>query len=141
MRIVASIAALFATGRLPGRPRQTGQVWVLGSAPNAVGQPQNIFVRVPSSTCVSSPITGSYRAIASSYDSVMVDILLLLPCVSAAGAKGTARSSSGRLMGCRTALGVRSTRGPGDSGPLVTCLQLRWDGRRHHGFQGGGDPV
>src|SRR2546421_4805668 len=111
MRIVASIAALLATGRLPGRPRQTGHVWVLGSAPNAVGQPQNIFVRVPSSTCVSSPITGSYRVIASSYDNVMVDIPLQLPFVCAAGSKGTARSGSGRLMGCRTALGVREHKG------------------------------
>src|SRR5436189_5061467 len=111
MRIVASIAALFATGRLPGRPRHTGQTWVLGSAPKAVGQPQNIFVRVPSSTCVSNPITGSYRVIASSYDSVMVDIFLLLPRVSAAGSKGTAGSGSGRLMGCRTALGVREREG------------------------------
>ncbi len=58
--MVASIAALFATGSEPGRPRHTGQTWVLGSAPNPVGQPQNILVRVPSSTCVSSPITGSY---------------------------------------------------------------------------------
>jgi hypothetical protein len=59
MRIVASIAARLATGRLPGRPRQTGQTWVLGSAPNVVGQPQNILVAVPSSTCTSKPITGS----------------------------------------------------------------------------------
>ena len=64
--MVASIAARLATGRLPGRPRQTGQIWVLGSAPNSVGQPQNIFVRVPSSTCVSRPMTGSNAAIASS---------------------------------------------------------------------------
>ncbi len=66
MRMVASIAALFATGRLPGSPRQTGQTCVLGSAPNPVGQPQNILVRVPSSTWVSKPMTGSNRAITSS---------------------------------------------------------------------------
>jgi hypothetical protein len=68
MRIVASIAARFATGSAPGRPRQTGQTWVLGSAPKSVGQPQNILVLVPSSTCVSRPMTGSKRATASSYD-------------------------------------------------------------------------
>ena len=56
-----SIATSLGTGSEPGRPRQTGQTWVLGSAPNVVGQPQNIFDTVPSSTCVSSPITGSYR--------------------------------------------------------------------------------
>ncbi len=64
--IVDSIAAALATGRAPGNPRHTGQVCVLGSAPNSVEQPQNIFDAVPSSTCVSSPITGSYRATASS---------------------------------------------------------------------------
>ena len=53
------MAFSFATGSAPGRPRQTGQVWVLGSAPNSVEQPQNIFETVPSSTCVSRPITGS----------------------------------------------------------------------------------
>ena len=64
--MVDSIAAALATGSEPGRPRQTGQTWVLGSAPKAVGQPQNIFDAVPSSTCVSSPITGSYRPVTSS---------------------------------------------------------------------------
>ncbi len=53
------MAALFATGSEPGRPRQTGQTWVFGSAPKIVEQPQNIFVLVPSSTWVSRPITGS----------------------------------------------------------------------------------
>ena len=57
--MVYSIALRFITGSEPGRPRQTGQTWEFGSAPNAVGQPQNILVRVPSSTCVSSPNTGS----------------------------------------------------------------------------------
>ena len=60
------MAARLATGIDPGRPRQTGQTVALGSAPNPAGQPQNILVTVPSSTCVSSPMTGSYRAMASS---------------------------------------------------------------------------
>ena len=59
IRMVDSIAVSLATGSAPGRPRQTGQVWVFGSAPNSVEQPQNIFDTVPSSTCVSRPITGS----------------------------------------------------------------------------------
>ena len=54
-----SMALAFTTGREPGRPRQTGQVWVFGSAPNTVEQPQNIFEAVFSSTCTSSPSTGS----------------------------------------------------------------------------------
>ena len=37
MRMVDSMAAALATGSEPGRPRQTGQVWVLGSAPNVGG--------------------------------------------------------------------------------------------------------
>ena len=44
IRIADSIAFALTTGIEPGRPRQTGQVWVFGSAPNSVGQPQNIFV-------------------------------------------------------------------------------------------------
>ncbi len=54
-----SIAAALVTGSEPGSPRQTGQTWLFGGAPNAVGQPQNIFDIVPSSTCVSRPISGS----------------------------------------------------------------------------------
>jgi hypothetical protein len=57
--IVYSIAVRFTTGSEPGRPRQTGQTCSFGSAPNSVVQPQNILVLVPSSTCVSRPITGS----------------------------------------------------------------------------------
>ena len=57
--IVYSIAVRFTTGSDPGRPRQTGHTWVFGSAPKTVVQPQNILVLVPSSTCVSSPMTGS----------------------------------------------------------------------------------
>ena len=45
-----AIAASFGTGREPGRPRHTGQTFVFGGAPKATGQPQNIFVRVESST-------------------------------------------------------------------------------------------
>src|SRR5699024_4615714 len=50
-----------ATGSAPGSPMHTGQTWVLGSAPKAVGQPQNILVAVCSSTCTSIPMTGSKR--------------------------------------------------------------------------------
>src|SRR5262245_3491163 len=77
MRMVASIAARLATGSEPGRPRHTGQICVLGSAPNAVRQPQNIFVRVPSSTCTSSPMTGSYRLTTDSTLDTAVALMLL----------------------------------------------------------------
>jgi hypothetical protein len=40
-------------------PRQTGHVWVLGRAPNVVGQPQNIFERVESWAWTSRPMTVS----------------------------------------------------------------------------------
>ncbi len=41
-----STAIALTTGRAPGRPRQVGQTWVFGSAPNTVAQPQNILVPV-----------------------------------------------------------------------------------------------
>ena len=63
--MVYSMAIRLVTGSEPGRPRQTGQTRELGSPPNRAGVPQNILVSVPSSTCVSRPITGSYRATAS----------------------------------------------------------------------------
>src|SRR6202030_2648962 len=52
-------ARSLATGRLPGRPRQTGHVCVFGGSPNDSSQPQNIFVTVASCTWISRPITGS----------------------------------------------------------------------------------
>src|SRR6202035_749997 len=52
-------ARAFATGRLPGRPRQTGQVRVFGGSPKDSSQPQNIFVAVASCTWISSPMTAS----------------------------------------------------------------------------------
>src|SRR5690348_15931052 len=75
MRMVDSMAASFATGNAPGSPRHTGQTCVFGSAPKVVAQPQNIFEAVPNSTCVSRPMTGSYFASTSSYDSVVMSEL------------------------------------------------------------------
>ena len=62
MRMAYSMAFALATGSEPGSPMHTGQTWVLGSAPKAVGQPQNILVAVPNSTWTSRPITGSNSA-------------------------------------------------------------------------------
>src|SRR2546421_3471635 len=61
VRTTCSTALRFGTGRLPGRPRQTGQHCVLGGAPNSVLQPQNILLAVSSSACTSMPMTASYR--------------------------------------------------------------------------------
>ena len=58
--IAYSTTCLFKTGREPGIPVQTGQVWVFGAPPNSVEQAQKIFVLVASSTWTSSPITVSY---------------------------------------------------------------------------------
>lgn len=58
MRMADSIAFALTTDSAPGSPRHTGQVWVLGSAPNPVAQPQNIFVAVLSSMWTSRPMTG-----------------------------------------------------------------------------------
>src|SRR3954471_9190166 len=57
------MAWLLATGSVPGSPRQTGQVRVLGSSPKLSSQPQNIFVRVSSWTWISRPMTGSSSGI------------------------------------------------------------------------------
>src|SRR5690349_24462464 len=46
-------------------PWHTGQVWVFGGAPNVVGQPQNILLRVVSCAWTSRPITTSYFVIGS----------------------------------------------------------------------------
>src|SRR6266849_5631010 len=61
--MASSSAARLSTGSAPGSPRHTGQTLVFGGAPKLVGQPQKIFVLVPSWTCTSSPITASYLAI------------------------------------------------------------------------------
>src|SRR5215831_17107911 len=57
--VASSTARLFRTGRAPGRPRQTGQRAVFGSAPNRVEHPQKILVAVSSCAWISRPITGS----------------------------------------------------------------------------------
>jgi len=55
-----SMAARLGTGSAPGSPRHTGQVWVLGAAPNSNLQPQNILVSsVVSSAWISRPMTAS----------------------------------------------------------------------------------
>ena len=58
-RAARSTARRFRTGSAPGSPRQTGQTWVFGAAPNAALQPQKIFDAVRSWAWISSPITGS----------------------------------------------------------------------------------
>src|SRR5437588_8953073 len=63
IRIVSSMAFWFGTGRLPGWPRHTGQVFVLGGEPNSLRHPQNIFVAVESSTWHSSPMTVSNSSV------------------------------------------------------------------------------
>ena len=58
-RTAESTAARFRTGSVPGIPRQTGSVAVLGSAPNAADDQEKIFECVASWTWHSSPITTS----------------------------------------------------------------------------------
>ena len=47
------------TGSEPGSPTLVGVTMVLGRAPKTLGAASNILVAVPSSTCTSSPRTGS----------------------------------------------------------------------------------
>src|SRR3989338_3232223 len=58
--IAISTAVLFKTGRAPAWPVQTGQMLVLGWAPNLVEQAQKSFDLVKSCAWTSSPITASY---------------------------------------------------------------------------------
>src|SRR5690606_10285015 len=93
--IADSTPVALTTGSAPGRPRQTGQVWVFGSAPRAVAQPQNILVRVPSSTWTSRPMTGSYDASASSYDTRSVVVVTVkLPSQPSRTSSSPSRFSS-----------------------------------------------
>src|SRR5690625_1068459 len=66
-------------GRTPGIPKSTSVISVLGSLPNALGAEEKIFVVVLSSTCTSSPSTGSYCATVSSKLGRLVVTCGLLP--------------------------------------------------------------
>ena len=53
----SSTARRFITGSVPGMPMHTGQVCVLGGAPNFVLHPQNNLLSVSSCTWTSRPMT------------------------------------------------------------------------------------
>ena len=58
-----STARWLITGSAPGRPKHTGQTWVLGGAPSyAVEHAQNILDSVRSWQWTSIPMTASYRS-------------------------------------------------------------------------------
>src|SRR5690349_17132050 len=82
------MACALATGRLPGSPRHTGQVRVLGGSPNESSQPQNIFVAVDSWMWISSPITASScsSAAAPAADAAAGAPAALIPAPAAAWA-------------------------------------------------------
>src|SRR5512132_1548006 len=119
MRIADSTAFLLTTGSEPGKPRQTAQTWVFGSAPNAVEQPQNIFEIVLSSTCTSSPSTGSYAAIASSYGSTVIP-RPLAPEDDQAAAHPTPTPGSLPRLHQRDTAGRRRGAAPSPAGPPAT---------------------
>src|SRR5690349_12357440 len=96
------MASALVTGSAPGSPRQTGQVCVLGGAPNSSGQPQNILVLVWSWTWISRPMTVS-----NSVDSVIAVIVLGPP-----GRAVEADRPLQRVGGAQDA--VLAERGPGD---------------------------
>src|SRR3974377_1652878 len=73
-RAANSTALRFSTGRTPGIPRQTGQTFVLGGAPNLVEHEQKIFDSVSTRAGTSSPMTGSYLASPSSETTGIVAI-------------------------------------------------------------------
>ena len=53
---VFSMACWLSTGSAPGRPRQTGQLWVFGVSPNEVRHEQNILVAVLTWAWTSRPM-------------------------------------------------------------------------------------
>ena len=55
--MASSTAWAFSTGREPGRPKHTGQTFVLGSPPKALAHPQKSLVSVLSSVWTSRPTT------------------------------------------------------------------------------------
>src|SRR5436853_794364 len=69
-----STARRLSTGSTLGMPRHTGHTLVLGGAPKRVEHEQKILVSVSNWTCTSSPITGSYFALAATLDSGVVTI-------------------------------------------------------------------
>src|SRR6202521_829367 len=73
-RVANSTALRFSTGNAPGKPRHTGQTFVLGGSPKRVEQEQKILVAVRSWTWTSSPMTGSYLARAATEMSDVVAI-------------------------------------------------------------------
>src|SRR5271163_4290237 len=70
-----STARWFSTGKAPGKPRHIGQIWVFGSPPNRLAQPQKALVFVSSCTWTSSPMTGSYRSNTSGERLVVVAVI------------------------------------------------------------------
>ena len=65
-RIVDSTAIRLSTGSEPGQAEAGRADLAVGRRAELVAQPQNIFDAVPSSTCTSSPSTGSNWPTASS---------------------------------------------------------------------------
>src|SRR5712671_1427049 len=64
-RIACSTAARLATGSVPGSAMSSAEACVFGAAPNALGAPENILLRVRSCACVSMPTTISQPAMLS----------------------------------------------------------------------------
>src|SRR5690348_1035965 len=91
-----SSACPLNTGKAPGRPRHTGQTFLLGGSPKRVEQAQKAFVSVASWTCTSSPTTHSYRArgsISSSAVSTVREFAELMERGIIPSAKGRSRTS------------------------------------------------
>jgi hypothetical protein len=72
-------ASWFITGKAPGKPRQTGQVCVFGSAPNSTGEAQNIFERVFNWTCTSRPMVVMYLMLLCVFVEALNTIVILIP--------------------------------------------------------------
>src|SRR5882672_3225960 len=75
-RAPSSTARQLSTGKAPGKPRQTGQVFEFGSSPKRVEHPQKIFDSVFSCACISRPIMVSQLVMVSCYSQWSVNFEL-----------------------------------------------------------------
>src|SRR5665213_329849 len=113
-RTANSTAWRLSTGSAPGRPRQVGQTWVLGSPPYSLRQPQKALDCVSSWTWTSRPMTGWYLSRTSGESAVGVaSAAVILAIESVAGAQDRISNARGVSMAAerKTSTGQSGARG------------------------------
>ena len=75
-----SMLAWFRTGRVPGRPRQTGQTWELGSPPNSARQGSKILAAADSD--IPMPVSTTCNTIRGRLPESMNLVTIMRECLS-----------------------------------------------------------